>query len=65
MDRKIYKTEMKFWAILDSRGCREKKLSTAISMQLFGVFFSTFCDQKNLKFFFLDILAYALKSYIA
>ena len=39
---------MKFWAVLGSRGCREKKLPTAISMQLFGVFFN-FCGQKNLK----------------
>ena len=34
---KIYKREMKFWAILASRGCREKKLPTAISMQLCGL----------------------------
>jgi hypothetical protein len=27
---RIYKTEMKFWAVLDSRGCREKKVPTAI-----------------------------------
>ena len=26
---------MKFWAVLGSRGCKEKKLPTAISMQLF------------------------------
>ena len=36
---------MKFWAGLGSRGCREKNLPTAISMQLFGVVFSTFCGQ--------------------
>ena len=47
----IYKTEMKFWAVLGSWGCREKNLPTAISMQLFEVVFSTF-------------LASALKSYI-
>ena len=41
-DKRIYKTEMKIWAVLGSRGCREKNLPTAISMQLFGVFFSTF-----------------------
>ena len=35
----IYRMEMKFWAVLGSRGCREKKLPTAISMQLFWVFF--------------------------
>ena len=39
LDRRIYKTEMKFWAVLGRRGCREKNLSTAISMQRFGVFF--------------------------
>ena len=27
LDRRIYKTEMKFWAVLGSRGCREKKTS--------------------------------------
>ena len=43
---------MKFWAVLGSRGCREKKLPTAISMQLFEVVFSTFCGQKNIFKFF-------------
>ena len=34
---------MKFWAVLGSRGCREKKpLPTAISMQLFGDGFFNF-----------------------
>ena len=42
---------MKFWAVLGRRGCREKKLPTAMSMQLFGVVFSTFCGQKELKIF--------------
>ena len=51
--KKIYKTEMKFWAVLGRRGCREKTLQTAISMQLFEVVFSTFCGQKhNLNLFF-------------
>ena len=39
LDNKNYKMEMKFWAVLGSRGCREKNLPTAISMQLFGVVF--------------------------
>ena len=60
--KRIYKTEMKFWAVLGSRGCREKK--TVISKQLFEVGFSTFCGQ----FFFLNlsknIFASTLKSYI-
>ena len=47
LDRRIYKMEMKFWAVLGKRGCREKKLQTAISMQLFEVVFSTFCVQKD------------------
>ena len=38
---------MKFWAVLGSRGSREKKLPTAISMELFEVVFSTFCGQKK------------------
>jgi hypothetical protein len=41
---------MKFWAVLGSWGCRGKKLPTAISMQIFGVVFSTFYgQQKNLQ----------------
>ena len=40
LDKMICKTEIKFWAILGSQGFREKNnLPTAISMQLFGVFF--------------------------
>ena len=31
-DRRIYKMDMKFWAVLGRRGCREKTLPTAISM---------------------------------
>ena len=54
MDRKIYKTEMKFWAVLGQSGLQRKKtLPTAIIMQLFfGVVFSTFCAQKKIKNFF-------------
>ena len=51
LDKRIYKTEMKFWAVLGSRGCREKTLPTAISMQLFGVVFWTFLGQKKGWFF--------------
>ena len=51
---------MKFWAVLGRQGCREKKLPTAMSMQLFGVVFSTFCGQKELKKYFVS----ALKSYL-
>ena len=38
---------MKFWAVYGSWGFREKKLPTAISMQLFELVFSTFCGQKK------------------
>jgi hypothetical protein len=55
---------MKFWAVLGSWCCREKKLPTAISMQLFGVVFSTFSGQKKNYYYFLNILASALKSSI-
>jgi hypothetical protein len=55
--------EMKFWAVLGSRGCREKKLPTAIRMQLFGVIFSTFCVQKKILKIVKYVLASALKSY--
>ena len=51
-----------FWAV---GAAEKKKLPTAISMQLFEVGFSTFCEQKTFLIFFLkDILASALKSYI-
>ena len=52
--KRVYKTEMKFWAVLGSRG-RKKRLSTAISMQLFGVFFLMFSRSKNNFKFFLKI----------
>ena len=58
--------EMKFWAVLSSQSCREKKsqvLPTALSMQLFEVIFSTFCGQKLFLIFFKGILASALKRY--
>jgi hypothetical protein len=52
LDEIIYKTDMMFWAVLGSRGRREKKpLRTAISKQLFEVIFSTFCGQKEIKIF--------------
>jgi hypothetical protein len=44
---------MKFWAVLGSQGFREKNLPTAISMQLFGEVFSTFCGQKKILKIFL------------
>jgi hypothetical protein len=41
---------MNFWAVLSSRGCREKNLSTALSKQLFGGGFSNFLwAKKNLN----------------
>ena len=50
LDKKIYKPEMKFWAVLSSQGCKEKQqLLTIISMQLFGVVFSTFCGPKKFR----------------
>ena len=64
LDKRIYKTDMKFWAVLGSLGGREKNLPTAISMQLFRVVFSTFCGKKNIKFKKKNILASALKSCI-
>ena len=51
-DKIIYKTEMKFWAVLGRQGgCREKKLPIAISMQLFGVLFQFFVGKKILLIF--------------
>jgi hypothetical protein len=49
LDKRIYKTEMKFWAVLGSRGCREKNCHKQATF--LGVF-STFCGQKeNLNLF--------------
>ena len=47
LDKRIYKTEMKLWSVLGSRGCREKNLPTAISMQLLGVVFQLFVGKKK------------------
>jgi hypothetical protein len=47
IDKRIYKTEMKFWTVLGSQGCREIKLPTAISMQLLGWFFQLFVGKKH------------------
>ena len=53
------------WAVLGSPGCKEKNLPTTISVQLFGMVFSTFWGPKkmalNLK---KNTLASGLKSYI-
>ena len=38
---------MKFWAVFGRQGCRDKNFPTAISMQLFGVFFYVFKGKKN------------------
>ena len=54
VDKRIYKTEMKFWVVFGGQGCREKKLTAAISMKLFL--------GKKEKTYFENILASALKS---
>ena len=43
---------MKFWAVLGSRGCREKQVPTAISKQLFEVVFELFVGKKIKIYFF-------------
>ena len=54
---------MKFWAVLGSRGCREKKRVWADYEQLFwGVFFNFLWSKKKKKF--ENIVASALKSCI-
>ena len=58
---------MKFWAgLVWAVGAAEKKnFPTAISMQLFGVVFSTFCEQKkklNLKNIYFSIRTEKLHS---
>ena len=49
LDKLIYKTEIKFWAVLGSQGYREKKTPNCPGKQLFEVVFSTFCGKKNLR----------------
>ena len=51
-DKRIYKTEMKFWTVLGSRGCREKKLPIAVCNLLGCFFFNFLWAKKNLIFFF-------------
>ena len=52
MDKRIYKKEMKFWAVLGSRGCREKKTSQLPLVSNFlGWFFQLFVGKRKLKTF--------------
>ena len=48
LDRRIYKTEKKFWAVLGSWGCKEKTPNCHYYFS--GCFFSTFCGQNFLSF---------------
>ena len=48
LHKRIYKTEIKFWAVLDCQGCREKKTKYATFS---GGFFNSLGPNKNLKFF--------------
>jgi hypothetical protein len=40
LDKIIYKMEMKFWAVLGSRGCREKKTPKVCNFFFFFLMFS-------------------------
>ena len=51
LDKRILKTEMKFWAVLGSWVCREKNLPTAIRKQLFEVVFHLLWAKIFLKIF--------------
>ena len=51
LDRRIYRTETKFYAVLGSLDCREKKLPIAISKPLFGVVFNFLGSKKIFKNF--------------
>ena len=42
---RVYKTEMKFWSVLGSRGCREKTPNCHKYATVGGDFFN-FCGQK-------------------
>ena len=48
LDERIYKTEIKFWAVLGSRGCREKKPPNCHKYATFGGgVFNFFCTKRN------------------
>jgi hypothetical protein len=52
LDKRIYKTEMKFWAVLGSRGCREKKTPNCHKYATFrGGFFQFLWAKKKFEFF--------------
>ena len=51
LDTRIYKTDIQFWSVLGSRGCRERKKSqTAISMLLLRAVFYVFMGKRNFNF---------------
>ena len=52
LDRRIYKTEMKFWAVLGRRGCREKKPPNCHKYATFWGGFFNFFLTKNIFFIF-------------
>ena len=47
LDEIIYKTEMKFWAVLGSWGCKEKKGSGPIMSNFLGGFFNFLGSKKK------------------
>ena len=52
------------WAVWAAQTVREKNVDLSFSEQLFGWFFSTFCGQNLFFYFFENIAATTLKSYI-
>jgi hypothetical protein len=46
LDKRIYKTEMKFWAVLGSRGCREKTANYHKYATFWFFFFYVFKGKK-------------------
>ena len=64
--KRIHKTEMKFWAVLGSRGCSEKKTPNCHKYAIFGGGFFNCCGQKKISIKKnIFYLASTLKSYIA
>ena len=50
LDKRIYKTEMRFWAVLGSRGCREKKFPKCHKYATFwGGFFNFLWARKHFQ----------------
>ena len=61
MYKRIYETDLKFWAVVGSQGCREKKTPHCHKYATFWGGFLMFSRSKNIPIYFLNTLASAIK----